>query len=181
MRRLEHRSRVSKTIPIAVFAGGLLLASPAGAADSHRSYPQDQKPVSSLSTGASTEGASTFAVSTGLDLSPSGCRGYTDYPHKSGSDAAVHGRTTCLVPVSYVQVSTDLARDRWYGMEFLANGKSSRNNNRKSYDATPHWNCSGVGTYTYRGYSSHLTLENGKNYYANTANWQVPGESRFAC
>ena len=116
-----------------------------------------------------------------LETSPAGCKGYTDYPHKSGNDASVHGRTNCNYSVSSVSVTTTLKRDRWYGLQTLASDPSSRTNSSRSYDATPHWYCYGTGTYTYKAYSSHTSVENGRTYYASTWNWQDPGVSRFNC
>lgn len=175
-------ARASTATFAAVLAGCLLMPTQASAGDRVlRDDLKSQQPTAVLSADGADEDTASFAASTGLSTSPSGCKGFTDYPHKSGSEASVHGRTNCTVAVAYVWVSTDLARDRWYGLEFLENDKSSRNTSKTSYDATPHWNCSGVGTYTYGGYSSHLSIENGKNYSAQTANWEVPGRSRFAC
>jgi len=114
--------------------------------------------------------------------SPAGCTGSTDFPHKSGVNASVHGRMTCTVAVPRVETVTLLYRDRWYGPEQLASDSSWRTNNTTSQDAHPHWNCSGVGTYTYKGYSQHASLESdGVRYTATTSNWQDPGVSRFDC
>ncbi|WP_158609618.1 hypothetical protein [Cellulomonas triticagri] len=76
---------------------------------------------------------------------------------------------------------TVLTRDRWYGPEQVASDSSATNGKATSYDAHPHFTCKGTGTYTYRGYSQHASLEGGTVYKASTSNWQVPGKSRFTC
>ncbi len=130
----------------------------------------------SLSSGALTLAASVASVN-----SPARCTGYTDYPHKSGTTASVHGRIECAYPVPYVVTSTSITRDRWYGMDTLATDTSGREVSWTSYDATPHASCLNEGTYSYRGFSSHLSYEGGISYTSNTSNWQIPGVSRFAC
>lgn len=116
------------------------------------------------------------------EYSPAGCTGTTMYPHKSGDSASVHGRTICNRQVGFVSTTTTLKRDRWYGLQQLGDPVTIfRNNNTHSYDAAPHWRCYGTGTYTYRGYSRHVSVEFGRTYSASTANWQVPGISRFYC
>lgn len=128
-----------------------------------------------------TAAGSMSAQVTAAALSPAGCTGYTMYPHKSGTQASVHGRMVCNYAVSYVGTTTVLTRDRWWGLEELNRDTSARNNSKTSYDATPHWTCLNVGTYSYRGYSAHRSIENGVSYTSNTSNWQIPGVSRFAC
>lgn len=113
--------------------------------------------------------------------SPAGCTGQTDYPHKSGNYASVHGRMKCTTAVARVETATILYRDRWYGPEQLEADSSGDTNSTSSGDAHPHWDCSGEGIYTYKGFSQHASLENGVRYTASTTNWQVPGMSRFNC
>lgn len=124
---------------------------------------------------------STLLSAAATALSPAGCTGSTDYPHKSGYEASVHARMACRTVVQRLETVTVLTRDRWYGPEQVAADSSATDYLRTSYDAHPHWNCKGQGTYTYRGYSQHASLENGTIYKATTSNWQVPGVSRFAC
>jgi hypothetical protein len=109
---------------------------------------------------------------------PYGCGGKTDQPHLTGhgTEASVHARTNCDLTVYYLYVATDLYRLRWYGWEWLNGGSSSRNWNTTSYDATPHWTCKGVGTYTYEGDSYHEVNDGSTIYYAYTGN-----QNRFAC
>jgi hypothetical protein len=114
-------------------------------------------------------------------LSPARCTGSTDYPHKSGTQASVHGRIRCDYAVPYVVTSTAITRDRWYGLQTLLTDTSRRTNSWTSYDATPHPSCLNKGTYSYRGFSSHLSYEGGVSYTSNTSNWQLPGVSRFTC
>jgi hypothetical protein len=113
-------------------------------------------------------------------FSPAGCTGTTDYPHISGSEASVHGHTQCNVIVGEAYVSTTLKRDRWYGEETLATGVDDRVGTN-GVEATPHWVCYGTGTYSYRGYSSHKSIESSGTYTLSTSNWQLPGISRFTC
>lgn len=87
----------------------------------------------------------------------------------------------CNYAVSYVSTRTVLTRDRWWGLQTLNTGTSARSNFWTSKDATPHWTCLNAGTYSYRGYSAHRSIENGVSYTSSTRNWQIPGLSRFAC
>lgn len=121
-------------------------------------------------------------VSTSSGPSPHGCYSQTDYPHKSGSSASVHGRTRCSNGAAdYLTATTTLKRDRWYGEETLDSDTSSASWSTTSGDATPHWTCAGVGTYSYRGYTSSKSIEFGVTYVSSTRNWEIPGRSRFAC
>lgn len=70
---------------------------------------------------------------------------------------------------------------RWYGYQALASDSSTTTNKYTSYDAHPHWTCSGTGTYTYWGFSNHYTLEGGKRFYARTGNGGNNHVSRFKC
>jgi len=128
---------------------------------------------------AANDGASGISTLT-TTFSPAGCAGTTDYPHISGSEASVHGRTKCNFIVAVLDVTTTLKRDRWYGEETLAIGTDD-NTSTNWVEATPHWVCYGTGTYSYRGYSSHKSIETSGTYSVNTANWQLPGISRFTC
>lgn len=107
---------------------------------------------------------------------PYGCYGQTDNPHFSSGQASVHGRTRCAVSVGGLSVHTDLYRSRWYEPQHLASGDSSRNFGVDSQDATPHWPCSGTGTYTYEGDSSHEAADGAQTYYAYTSR-----TGRFGC
>lgn len=136
---------------------------------------------SEVGVGGTDGGISPLAAS--VTYSPAGCKGTTDYPHKSTSamrEASVHGRTKCVRQVAIVQVQTNLYRDRWNGLELLDGRFKSSINQVRTEDATPHWNCSASGTHSYRAYSTHKSYE-GKWYTAATNNWQLPGMSRFSC
>lgn len=98
-----------------------------------------------------------------------GCYGKTDNPHKSASFASVHARTVCAYASK--ATSTNLARDRWWGWEHLANGGSTG-----TADAVTKWYCSGTGTYTYRGTTFHRASIGGKVATAYTSN-----SERFSC
>lgn len=114
-------------------------------------------------------------VALAVTYSPSGCYGQTDYPHISYPYASVHGRTKCAVAVSQVTATATLLRSRWWGWETVKVGSTaSRLNSSSSGDSTPHWKCS--GTYTYKGDSTHTSLEGGVTYSARTDN-----TARFAC
>ena len=114
-------------------------------------------------------------------VSPAGCQGSTDYPHKSGIQASAHGRTKCNQAVPRVEVVTALYRDRWFGLQPLKVDTSARSNKETSYDATPHWACRGVADGKYRAFSAHASREGGKIYRATSRNWQIPGVSQFSC
>lgn len=75
-----------------------------------------------------TAAGSMAAQVTAAALSPAGCTGYTMYPHKSGTQASVHGRMRCNYDVSYVGTTTVLTRDRWWGLQVLKKGTSERSN-----------------------------------------------------
>ncbi|MBP3223138.1 MAG: hypothetical protein J6M18_04345 [Actinomycetaceae bacterium] len=113
--------------------------------------------------------------------SPARCTGRTDYPHKSGDFASVHARVTCNFNVKRLETVTVLTRDRWYGTQIVKSDSSVSTGKYTSGDAHPHYYCKGSGIYTYRAYSQHASLENGRVYRASTSNWQVPGISRFKC
>ena len=121
-----------------------------------------------------------WLIGAGCKPSPAGCVGKTDYPHKSFPDASVHARTTCNSKVSTLSVTTVLKRERWYGLETLNSGTASLNNVSK-VEKPVHWKCLNAGTYSYRGYATHKSIESGATYTASTSNWQIPGLSRFAC
>lgn len=113
--------------------------------------------------------------------SPASCIGSTDLPHKSRTMASVHARIKCKWNVQQLKTVTTLYRERWYGYQALASDSSTTSNKYTSYDAHPHWTCSGTGTYTYWGFSNHYTLEGGKRFYARTANGGNNRVSRFTC
>lgn len=130
-------------------------------------------------------------VRRGRAYSPARCTGSTDYPHGTTKDyirgrlvpteVSVHGRITCRYAVSRLETVTIIVRDRWYGPELVASDPAKQTNSRTSKDATPHKKCLGTGTFSYRGFSQHASLENGKIYRSTTRNWQIPGMSRFTC
>lgn len=113
--------------------------------------------------------------------SPASCIGKTDLPHKSEKMASVHARIKCNWNVQQLKTVTTLYRERWYGYQALASDSSTTTNKNTSYDAHPHWTCSGTGTYTYWGFSNHFTLEGGKKFYARTGNGGNNRVSRFKC
>ena len=116
-------------------------------------------------------------------LSPAKCTGRTHYPHKSADQVSVsvHAEMNCAYSVERVETVTSIYRDRWYGQEYLISGSSSKNYSSTSGSATPHENCVGEGTHSYRAYSMHASLEAGTIYKARTSSWDIPGVSRFTC
>lgn len=110
-------------------------------------------------------------------VSPAGCGGTTDYAHKSGSDASVHGRTSCKRSVTKVGVTTILQKKGWISWDSMKVDSSSRTGTKNSQDAHPHWRCAGWGAQTYRGYSSHFSVEGGKTYTTATRS----PDQRFGC
>lgn len=114
-------------------------------------------------------------------VSPAGCTGYTDYPHKSGTDASVHGRMECKYAVPYVSTATAIVRVHWYGLETLNTGTAEKYNFWTSYDATPHASCLNSGSFDYKGFSAHRSVEGGVSYTSQTSNWRYPSPSHFTC
>ncbi len=110
-------------------------------------------------------------------VSPAGCGGTTDYAHKSGSDASVHGRTSCTRAVTKVGVTTILQKKGWISWDSMKVDSSARTGSKNSQDAHPHWRCAGWGAQSYRGYSSHFSIEGGKTYTSATRS----PEKRFGC
>jgi hypothetical protein len=103
-----------------------------------------------------------------FETSPASCYGRTDTPHYSRGEASVHGTTNCSRYATYVEVYTELYRNRWYGRDFLDSRVRSSQWNTTSYEATPHASCIGYGNSSYFGYSSHKSVENGKTYTGST-------------
>lgn len=99
---------------------------------------------------------------------PYGCVGKTDYVHKSRADISVHGYTFCSQNVLRLSVRTVLSRGRWYGAQTIGDRTQNSGHTSRTPDATPHWNCAGVGTYTYEGHSYHEAWNGGKTYYGQT-------------
>ncbi len=131
---------------------------------------------------ASAPGPRTLTASaTATYYSPAGCKGSTNYPHLSGTDASVHGTMICRYAVEQVATATELTRDRWFGYETLGTDFSKRDWSTWSGNATPHVSCLGEGWYRYRGWSTHKSLESGMVYASDTWNWQFPGVSEFTC
>lgn len=140
--------------------------------------PSVQAPGSggSLTSTTAPDGLTTL----GLQFSPAGCNGQTDWPHLGGygwQEASVHGRTKCSVPVYYVGVTTTLQKQGWLWWDNMQTGSSSMVNSNNSQDATPHWNCVSAGSQNYRGVSSHWSQEPAGSFAAETSG----PEKRFGC
>lgn len=71
-----------------------------------------RNPGTAALTPADTGKTSSDAMALAAATSPAGCKGKTDYAHRSGDDASVHGRTECNYNVPEVQVTTTLQRHR---------------------------------------------------------------------
>jgi hypothetical protein len=187
---MKHSRRMMglSLLALAVFCGGAVPAGASEPASTHAASDpsllgdgsdiapglEDAPVASSLATGSS-------GMLRAQVHSPAGCSGRTDYPDKSGQDVSVHAVMNCKRAVSRVETATVVYRERWNGLESVVAGSAARNSSSTSGTATPHKSCKGTGTFTYRAYSSHASLENGTIYRANTSNWQAPGKSRFAC
>lgn len=129
----------------------------------------------------SSSGLLVTAAATASYYSPAGCKGSTNYPHLSGTEASVHGTMICNYAVEQVATATELTRGRWFGYETIARDYSQRDWSTWSGNATPRANCVGQGWYRYRGWSAHKSLEAGIIYSSDTRNWQIPGISEFSC
>lgn len=106
----------------------------------------------------------------------SNCYGQTDDPHKSGTDASVHGRSHCYYTASSLSVRTQLYRLDWWGWNSMATDYSSRTNAKDSEDAHPHSNCGYADWHLYRGYSSHVIYQSAIKWTAETWN-----DNGFSC
>lgn len=180
---------------LAVTLMGVLVASPAAGDDRGTVVTHGEiegTPVTTLTSGADStrtgEGVTPQAI--GLELSPAGCTGITDYPHASngvvattfGPYASVHGRTKCNRNVEYVSARSEVWRKVWHGHQKLYTGKlASRSNARNSPDSTPHYYCGGQGTSWYVGYTNHTSIEGGKTYSARTKQEGTKAKSEFEC
>lgn len=166
-----------------LMVGGLFAAAPATAAQEPSAVigssivrapsldPYDSYPPEAALTPAQSGGIAIQAIS------PNGCHGKTNYAHPSGSDASVHGHTRCAQAVAELGVTTTLQKKGWFWWDNLATDSSQRSNSKDSEDAHPHWNCTGSGTQSYRGVSSHYSIEATGTYTGNTAG----AEGRFSC
>jgi hypothetical protein len=110
-------------------------------------------------------------------LSPAGCYGQTDYAHRSEHYMSVHGRTRCTTPVPELGVTTTLQKLGWVYWENMMSDMSSNTGATTSHDAHPHWDCRGWGDQTYRGASSHYSIEPSGTYTVDTGGV----EGRFFC
>lgn len=177
-------SRKSKIVALAVGSAvlmSLLGLSPAqarGHDEPATNEDSSQAPlVAGQQVGSPDKSDGLSSQSLKLGASPAGCYGQTDYAHKSTVYASVHGRTRCSFPVASVGVTTTLQKQGWFYWENMMSETSSRTNSATSYDAHPHWGCSGWGSQNYRGLSSHWSVEGSTRYSATT----VGGEARFTC
>lgn len=159
--------------------------------DSGQSNEADISLTLNSARGTFNGAANVAAMGATVAYSPAECIGSTDAPHASvyqqipgyiGKDSvSVHARTRCKAVVQQVTVQTTIKRERWYGLETVMTSPVQKlSNNTWSGTASPHWMCAGEGTYTYRAYSTHTSLEGGKLYTASSANYGDP-ISRFAC
>lgn len=118
-------------------------------------------------------GATTMGVKLGAN--PNGCEGLTEYPHRSGADASVHARTSCVTNTPTITVSTTLYRVDWWGLNPMASG--SKTGYTKSFvETTPRSGCGNAPMRTYAAYSAHTAIIGGTTYAAQTAQ-----SNDFAC
>jgi hypothetical protein len=143
---------------------------------------------------ASSASMAPTGVAAGITVTPSpaGCFSQTDNPHSSngkvrtshGPYVSVHGRTECRKAVTSLSATTSIYRNRWYGEQLVLTGKTATSKGTwRSNDSTPHYLCSGQGTYTYIGYTTSSSIEGGKTYYAlsRNANGGKTNMNRFDC
>ena len=179
MHRRLGRSAALASITVALL---MIPAFPAFAASSGTqpappSPAQTQRPAQSNNVPLTDNGASRGASAAGsvspnslpIGVSPAGCTGQTDYAHKSGTQASVHGRTTCTFFTNGVGVTTYLWNLAWFGWVDLNSGTSSRPSGTTSYDATPHSACASTDPHSFFGSSSHYSIEGSTTYTGSTA------------
>ena len=96
------------------------------------------------------------------------CPVRTDQPHYSGhvpGNVNVISVTECSG--GWVWVGTDLYRERWYGLQWLASNSGGGTNYVK---ISTNWTCQGTGTYTYDAYSRHTAgAHPGSSYYTGNS------------
>ena len=187
LRRIAVAGFASAAVVLATFSPATAADTPADllsveTAQSHADRSALRDRPSATTRGAAVPSLGTTAMTAFAQRpSPAGCTGRTDYPHKSGTTVSVHSQMECRYAVPRVETGVALYRDRWYGREYIGGSSGGRNNSSWSGRVTPHISCAGNGTYSYRAYGAHASLEGGTIYRAYTSNWQIPGKSRFAC
>ncbi|MFI1996319.1 DNRLRE domain-containing protein [Actinoplanes sp. NPDC020271] len=142
----------------------------------------DQDTSLSDSTTTSSQPGTVGAQAVNMEVSPSGCVGSTQNPHRSGhvpGTINVTGSTKCAVAVQQLKLWIKLYRSRYYGWE--KRGDSGLLSTYKG--VAPSWTkafkqnagsprCVG-DTHDWKGTSYHESLEaNGKSYYMRTSKQQ---------
>lgn len=170
-----------KRIGLMIPAAALLVTTVGGGeyiAPEHEKFEQVEtgEPESSLSS-TPTEDDDSGDEAVALSFSPAGCVGQTDHAHwSSGNMASVHGRTECAQQVVQVGVTTTLQQRSWLIWQNRLSQTSQRQSQVWSGNAAPHWDCNNEGSRTYRGVSTHWSIEDTR-YEAST----VGAAQTFAC
>lgn len=156
-------------IASAVFGAGLALQAPIVA---HAAEPTRAASLSSKVALAPQTAGSTLGGITPMHVATE-CGGRTDLPHRSNGFASVHGVTHCSYAAP-LMASVSLGRERWWGMQWLANGY--KESTTTSVNANAKWYCVGTGTYTYVGETYHRAMIHGSAHINYTRN-----SDRFSC
>lgn len=163
--------KINAWMPLAAAAGAIAFAvfSAPAIASAATPPPPGTPSIQTLTatTTASPSGVHTNVVH--LGTSPAACYGQTDFPHRSGTQSSVHGRTRCSFNVTQLGVTTTDWNLAWFGWNALATDSSSRTVANDSQDAHPHAGCSSTTEQSFEGTSTHYSIENGTTYTGATA------------
>jgi hypothetical protein len=152
-------------ITLATAMAVILSSSPAMAAEPTSAPDASAPDVANLKQ-ATTGGPAIMAVS------PAGCAGKTNNPHRSGhvpGTINVVGYTKCNYNVPAVKISVTLYRSRWYGWEQRGSSGLQSNANSGYIEknaASP--NCAG-DVHDWLGTSYHESIESSGTYTSNTS------------
>lgn len=173
--------RAAISLPAAV-AACLACAVPAGASTSTKppvpTYVTGEPSYAPLlpngvTIGSSVASPSTFAPGCSDKAAGEGLFSYQPGEYEGLAQALSY--VYCAYTESEVYVNSDLYRDRWYGLQYLADDPVYEYDSNAA-ESTANWECLGVGTYTYYndGYAS--VTEGGTEYTGSDA-----ASARFNC
>ena len=153
-------------LPMAAIAVASLTGIPMSASAGTGTYPAPPSVDSSImppGTSSHTFGplksASSGTLTTaGTNFSPAGCHSNTDWAHKSGNEASVHGRGSCNSPVQNINVTTTLWNEAWFGWVNLDH-RTTPPSGQYTQDATPHSVCASTTAHNFYGSTNGVSYE----------------------
>lgn len=161
-------------IPISVSLAALAAVSPTAAAQPE----QSQRPVEEESEVATTKlvprpsGNAEDGTVTTAAISPSGCEGYSNNPHKSTSpdtygDIKGNAGTKCVTTVPVIEIKATVWRKRWWGYEQMGEAGLGTETWYSRINRSGHWD--GCQNNSWRTVGNHHVLDrDGVHYYAET-------------